>query len=34
MTSAGWVHADQIGNHRFSGTLVDAAPLRRAAPAQ
>lgn len=30
---APWVHADHIGNHRFTGTLIDAARLRSAAPA-
>lgn len=30
---APWAHADHIGNHRFTGTLVDAAQLRSAAPA-
>jgi len=33
MISADWVRADQIGNHHFTGTLGDAAPLRSAAPA-
>ena len=30
---APWIHADHIGNHRFTGTLVDAARLRGAVPA-
>ena len=29
---APWVHADHIGNHRFTGTLIDAARLRSVAP--
>lgn len=31
---APWIHADHIGNHRFTGTLVDAARLRSVAPAR